>query len=206
MNSWKTRNFNQMMQQFICFCMSVMLAIGITFSYGNAAQASTNTTSAATKADANQINQRKENAPHYPNWYNDQRSLESYMDEADVNPRHQGDSPTDQNNDRGYNPIRQDRVNGYYQNQDQSSNLIDRSRDRLQNATENIRETLSPDTASDRNSANYRRSGTSANNIPTDDIKDRAGNRLEQAKEVFQGATERAADGNNPIITGESNR
>jgi len=201
MNNLKTRDFNQMIHRVICFCMSVVLAIGIAFINSNAAQAARDTTSAATRADANQINQRKENAPHYPNWYDDQRGLESYMDKTGVNPRRQGDSPTDQNNDRGYNPIRQDRVNGYNsQDRDQSGNLIERSRDRLQDAADNIRGTLGSDSTS-RRDIDYDRSSAT-----TENIKDRAGNRLEQAKEVFQEATERAGESNNPIITGESNR
>lgn len=198
MNILKIWKHNPLVRRIASSCLSLILTIGIAFGYSYAAQAAVDTTSAATKADANRIQQRKENAPHYPNWYDDQSSLESYMDKAGVNPRKQGDSPTDQNNDRGDNPIHQDRVNGYYQDRDESGNLIERSRARLRDTASNIRDTL--DSNSSR--SKYRNeSGASTN-----DIKDRAGNRLEQAKEVFQNATDRAAEGDNPIIRGQSNR
>lgn len=198
MNLLRNLKLRQLAQRIVSVCLSVVLAIGLVLSYSGAAQAATDTTSAATRTDANRINQRKENAPHYPNWYEDQRSLESYMDDADVNPKRRGDSPTDQNNDRGYNPIRQDRVNGYNPNSEENSNLIEQSRDQLRSAAENIRETLSPGSSTN---SNYNNS-----NLSDNDIKDRAGNRLERAKEVFQGATERTSEGSNPTITGRSNR
>lgn len=197
MNSLKTWKCDQLSRRVASLCLSLLLIIGIAFSYSHAAQAAVDTTSAATRVDADRIKQRKEDTPRYPNWYEDQRSLESYMERAGVDPNEPGNSPTDQNNDAGYNPIRQDRVNGYKQARNEDSNLIERSRDRLRDTASNVRETLSSNSPS-RSSYNDR---TDAN-----DIKDRAGNRIEQAKDVFQEATERAAEARNPIITGESSQ
>lgn len=200
MSNLNALNLRQLFQRIANICLSTALAFGILSSYSNVAQAATDTTSAATRGDANRINQRKEDASHYPNWYDDQRSLESYMEDAGVGPGNRGDSPTDQNNDAGYNPIRQDRVNGYHSDEQQDVSLVDRTRTRLKDAADNVRDTLNPNSRSKGNDR-YERTRTSAN-----EVKGRTGNRLERAKETFQGATERTATGSNPIITGESNR
>lgn len=199
MNILRTWKLGQLFQRIGDLCLGVILVIGMALSYGSTAQAAIATTSAATRADANQIEQRKEAAPHYPNWYEDQRSLESYMDRAGVDPNDRGNSPTDQNNDRGYNSLQQDRVNGYDRNSDQVS-FADRSRDQVKDAYNNVRETLNPNSPVS-GTQTYENSGAT-----TGDIKDRVENRLERAKEVFEGATENAAEGGEPIITGESNR
>lgn len=193
---WKTQ-----FQRIAKFSLGLFLTIGIVLTYSNVVQAAVDTTSAASKADANQIKQRKADASHYPNWYEDQRSLESYMDRAGVDPNQKGNSPTDQNDDQGYNPIRQDRVNGYNsdynRNEEQNVSLIDRSRNQLKDAADNVRDTLNPNSGAKA----YDSSKADAN-----DIKDRTGNRLDRAKNVFQDATEQVADQDTPIITGESNR
>lgn len=71
-------------QRLVSLVLGIGVLIGVVLGYGSAVQASPNTTSAASGADAANISQRKEEAPHYPNWYSDQRSLESLMDDADV--------------------------------------------------------------------------------------------------------------------------
>ncbi|WAL58259.1 hypothetical protein [Thermocoleostomius sinensis] len=175
--------------QWMTACLfSLVLIVGLSLSHGLVAQAAVDTTSAATKADANNINQRKEDAPHYPNWYQDQRSLESYMDNAGMN-SDLADRPATES-DRG--------------------NLIERSRKQLQNTVDNVRDTLQPSSNDERSNAitgysrtEYGRSDDSV--VTSDDIPDRIGNRLDRAKETFQQATERALEENDTIITGTSN-
>lgn len=71
-------------QRMVSLVLGLGLLVGLVLGYGSSVQASPNTTSAASKTDAANISQRKEEAPHYPNWYSDQRSLESMMDDAGV--------------------------------------------------------------------------------------------------------------------------
>jgi hypothetical protein len=184
MHIWKNKSVNSLLRRAATFLLSLVLAFGIALSYAQKAQAAVDTTSAATKADAENIKQRKEDAPHYPNWYKDQRSLESYMDNAGIN--------SDLADRRA--------------NESDRGNLIERSREKLKSAADNVRESLQPD------SENYDRSNASTgyyrNDDPvvsSDDIPSRVENRLERAKDTFQQATERALEENDTIITGTSN-
>jgi hypothetical protein len=182
MYSWN-RSVRTLLHQVVSVALGMVLALGLVLSHQPSVQAAVDTTSAATKADAANINQRKEDAPHYPNWYKDQRSLESYMDNAGMNSDLADRRATE--SDQG--------------------NLIERSRTQLKNAADNVRETLQPGETYDRSNTvnDYRRNNDSA--VTSDDIPDRIGNRLEQAKDTFQQATERALEENDTIITGTSN-
>jgi hypothetical protein len=184
MHIWKNKSFNALLQRAATAVLGFVLMLGMFLSYLQPAQAAVDTTSAATKADAENIKQRKEDAPHYPNWYRDQRSLESYMDNAGMNSDLADRRATE--SDQG--------------------NLIERSRAQLKNAADNVRETLQPDSENyDRSNVptGYRRSNDSV--VSSDDIPERVENRLERVKDTFQQATERALEDNDTIITGTSN-
>lgn len=189
MSIWKNDSFTALLQRAATFLCGLVLAAGLSLSYMQSAQAAVDTTSAATKADAENIKQRKEDAPHYPNWYQDQRSLESYMDNAGMNADLADRRATE--GDQG--------------------NLIERSQEQLKNVVGNVRDTLQPgaenydrsNTTTGYSRTEYDRSDDSV--VTSDDIPERIGNRLERAKETFQQATERALEDNDTIITGTSN-
>jgi hypothetical protein len=186
MNRFFSISFNRLFQQAIGFLLSFVVAFGVWVSASPSAQAAVDTASAATKADAQNIKQRKEEAPHYPNWYDDQRSLESYMDNAGI--------------DSKYANRRIER--------DEQGNIIEQSQERLKDMADNIRDTLSP--SADSQESNRRSNATTGYNRNdaielTDNIPDRIQNRLEQAKSTFQKATENAIEENDTIITGTSN-
>lgn len=194
MNIAKKMNPYSLLRRITPLFLSVVLMLGVIFSYSGVAQAAVDTTSAATRGDASRINQRKQDAPHYPNWYEDQRSLESYMGDTGVDPNRRGNNPIDQNNAR-----------------DDQGNLIERSRQQLENMADSVWEVIQPDKASDTNVVrrNYNPQSYGAQNYndtdaSVDELGDRVKNRLERAKEAFQEATERTAEGGT-TITGESN-
>lgn len=196
MNIAKVWNPYQLFQRIASVFLSIVFMVGVILSYSGAAQAAVDTTSAATKGDANRISQRKQDAPHYPNWYDDQRSLESYMGEKGVDPNRPDYNPIDQNNA-----------------QDDQGNLIERSKQQLENMADNVRGMIQPDKAPDANANVTRRSFNPQNydeqnyndtDASADELGGRITNRLERAKEAFQEATERTAEGGT-TITGESN-
>jgi hypothetical protein len=194
MNIAKVWNPHQLFRRITSLLLSAVLIVGVIFSYSGVAQAAVDTTSAATKGDADRINQRKQEAPHYPNWYENQRSLESYTDEAGVNLNRRGNDPMDQNNA-----------------QDDQGNLIERSRQQLENVADSVREMIQPDKASDTNAVhrsynpqNYNEQNYNDTDASADELGGRVKNRLERAKGAFQEATERTAEGGT-TITGESN-
>lgn len=159
--TWKIDRFFQRVA-------SVILGVGLVISIAltaTPAQASPDTTSAASKADAERINQRKEEAPHYPNWYRDQRSLESYMEDAGME-----------------NAAKHPKVTTNSQSDETTQdNSIDRSQQGLRDLGDTIREKLQLDTPD--------------NNASLENVREQAGDRVENAKDTFQGATERTFRG-----------
>lgn len=185
--------FNPMriFQHFISLLLGISLITSVLLSYDSVALAAT---SAASSADAARINQRKEEAPRYPNWYSEQRSLESYMDDAGVDPK---TSNTRTSNTRTFSSVDRD-----------DSDLIERSQDKLKNIAGNIRDSVRgdadevPGNSRDRMRLNAidKEESPDAQDIPA-----RAENRLEKAKDTFQSATKEAARGRSAFITGETN-
>lgn len=83
-NLFNALKLNQLLKSCFAFLLGLGLIAGVVLGNSGVAQASSHATSAASASDAARINQRKEEAPHYPNWYDDQRSLESFMEDAGV--------------------------------------------------------------------------------------------------------------------------
>lgn len=127
MNFVKALKLDRLFQRCVTVLLSIGFMITIFVSYSSTAQAAVDTTSAASKGDAARINQRKEEAPHYPNWYTDQRSLESYMDEADVNPI---------GTNRKNAGVRSDIQN----NQEDQGNLIEQAQERFKDVAGSVQD------------------------------------------------------------------
>ncbi len=109
------------------FVFSVVLMV---LTVVNPAEASPNTTSAASRTDAQRISERKEEAPHYPNPYHNQRSIESFMEDKGVKPdSNAGLNRADQTSQRS------DR------NMD-SPTIVERSQQGLENLADTVREKL----------------------------------------------------------------
>ncbi|HEY9639251.1 MAG TPA: hypothetical protein V6C57_02140 [Coleofasciculaceae cyanobacterium] len=139
MNSTPNRRWLKLSQRIASLVLGISLILTLTLTGSVVAQA-------APKLPTDE-NRSMENTPRPAKWYDDQRSIDSYIDNADVNSK---------------------------------GNLVERSKDKLRNAADNVREKLSAD-----------RSEDSDQNSLTD-VKERAGDRIEQAKEVFEEATDKA--------------
>lgn len=174
MNFSKTQTslWKQLLRRGASLLLGVSLFLSVTLSYAHVAQASPNTTSAASRADADRISQRKEDASHYPNWYDDQRSLESYMDEQGMS---------------GIGSDGRVRTDGQ-NNRDDENHLIDRAEGTLKGMVDTVRDAITPDSSSSQanfrinNYENYREE-PSAGEIP-----ERIKSAFEGARDTFQGA------------------
>lgn len=143
-NLFKSLKLNQFLKSCFAFLLGLGLMAGVVFGNSSVAQASSHVTSAASASDAARINQRKEDAPHYPNWYEDQRSLESLMEDAGVT------GPTGRN--VGVNSQNDSQL-------DDQNHFLDRSKQGLKDVADTVQSKIQhgiSNTASDPRDRTYR--------------------------------------------------
>lgn len=129
-------------QRLVSLVLGIGVLVGVVLGYGSSVQASPNTTSAASRTDAANISQRKEEAPHYPNWYSDQRSLETLMDDAGV---------TQTRSDANVKANSQNNAQV-----DEQNNFFERSKQGLEKMASDVQNNLGINSADDPRDIEYR--------------------------------------------------